>query len=221
MTTSSLPCTLCRMTVAALLAGLGCQAHAGESYGAIGLPGVMGGYAHELGPRMTLRADYATLGSRRLDGNEEGIYYKGRARFRRVGLFADYFPMSNGFRVSSGLTINHMKAQLDADLAGGSIDVGGTRYAVGPGAYFNARVRMPTVTPYLGIGWGHHRREAGWGVVADLGVSIGKAKVDVDTNLVQLGVAQADIDQEVRELRDAVDEFRVIPQASVGMSYRY
>lgn len=196
-------------------------ARAGEAYGAIGMPGLMGGYAQEFSPKVTLRADYATLGSRRVDGTEEGIYYRGRVKARRVGLFADYFPMSNGFRLTSGLTLNHMKVRLDSDFSGGTVNVGGMDYVVGSGAYINARVQMPRVTPYVGIGWGHHRREPGWGVVADLGVSIGKAKVDVDTNLASFGVPQADIDREIGELRDAARDIRVIPQASVGMSYRY
>lgn len=209
------------LSLSSLIAGLHGTARAGEAYGAIGIPGLMGGYAQEVSPRVTLRADYATLGSRQVDGTEEGIYYRGRAKARRVGLFADYFPMSNGFRITSGLTINHMKVKLNSDFSGGTVNVGGMDYVVGNGAYLNAQVQMPRVTPYLGIGWGHHRREPGWGVVADLGVSIGRAKVDVDTNLAAFGVPQTDIDREIRELRDAAHDIRVIPQASVGMSYRY
>ena len=42
--------------------------------------------------------------------------------------------------------------------------------------YFRAHVKIPRLTPYFGIGWGHQPQETGLGFVADVGVSIGKAK---------------------------------------------
>lgn len=222
MTTSALPGRRACPPALALLALLGCgHTCAGESYGAIGFPGAMGGYAHDVDERVVLRADYARLGSRRVDGAEEGIYYRGHAKFRRIGLFADFFPVGNGLRLTTGLTLNHMKMDLNSDLAGGTVNVGGVDYVVGQGAYFNVRVRMPRITPYLGIGWGHHRREAGWGLVADIGLSLGKPRLALDTNLDERGVAQADIARELGQLRDGLGQIRAIPQISVGMSYRY
>ena len=211
------------VALAALLAAaLQSSAHAGEAYGAVGIPGVMGGYAHTLNDRLALRADYASLGSHNKDGNREGINYKGKLKLARVGLFADYFPAAGGFRLTGGLTFNDMSLKLRSNMpAGSTINVGGTNYVANGNEYLNADVKIPRVTPYLGIGWGHHRREAGWGFIADAGVSIGKAKLDVDTNLATYGVSQADIDREVRDLRDDVAKVRVVPQLSLGMSYRF
>ena len=207
---------------AALTAALVSNAHAGEAYGALGIPGVMGGYAHTLNDRVALRADYASLGSHKKDGDREGINYKGKLKLARIGLFADYFPGSSGFRLTGGVTVNDMSLKLRSNMpAGSAITIGGQGYIATGNEYLNADVKIPKVTPYLGIGWGHHRREAGWGFIADVGVSIGKAKLDVDTNLASYGVQQSDIDREVEDLRDDVAKVRVIPQLSVGMSYRF
>lgn len=208
---------------AALLATLLDSAHAGEAYGAVGFPGVMAGYAHTVNDRLVLRADYASLGTHNKDGQREGIDYKGKLKLARVGLFADYFPgRGNGFRLTGGLTVNDMSLKLRSNLSAGStVNIGGTPYLVTGGEYLNANVKIPDVTPYIGIGWGHHRQEPGWGVVADLGVSIGKAKLDVDTNLASRGVPQPAIDQEIKDLKDDVAKVRVVPQFSLGMSYRF
>jgi len=199
------------------------QVMKGEVYTGLGFPGLMVGYAHAVDALVTARVDYASMGGRSRDGFEEGINYRGRARFARVGLFADYFPWNNGFRVTGGLTVNQMKVDLRADLQpGDTITVGDSTVTVpGSGYRFNVTVKVPPVTPYLGIGWGHHRREPGWGVIADLGASIGRAQVDIDTNLTEAGVSQADIDRETRELKDGVGKIRLVPQATLGISYRY
>ena len=58
----------------------------------------------------------------------------------------------------------------------------------------------------------------------DLGVSIGKAKVTVDQNLVENHpglISQADVDAETRQLKDDVGKLRVLPHLALGMSYRY
>ena len=70
----------------------------------------------------------------------------------------------------------------------------------------------------------HEPRETGFGFVADLGVSIGKAKVTVDQNLTENHpglISQADVDAETRDLKDKVGKLRILPHVAVGMSYRY
>ena len=190
-------------------------AHAGEAYVNVGFPGVMAGYAQAVTDLVTLRGDFATMGSRGQDGVEEGIEYKGTFKANRVGLFADYFPLGNSFRLTGGVTFNNVKIDLKSNFQGGTVDIGGTPVTVSNTDYFNVEVKFPKTTPYLGIGWGHLDQ------VADLGVSIGKAKVSIDTNLKDKGVTQADIDRETQELRDGVGKLRVLPQASLGVSYRY
>jgi hypothetical protein len=206
--------------------GLLCMAptsQAGEVYTGAGFPGLMLGYAQAVSDLVTLRADVATLGSRSKNGNQEGINYQGKLKSTRLGVFADYFPTGSDFRLTGGLTFNQMKVDLKSNFqAGQVVTIGNTTVVVpGSGYRFNVNIKMPAVTPYLGLGWGHKDVAQGWGFVADLGASIGQAKVDIDTNITDAGVSQADIDRETQELKDGVGKIRLIPQASIGLSYRY
>lgn len=200
-------------------------AHAGEAYVALGFPIVQVGYAHSVNQQLGLRADFGTSGSYNHNGAEEGIDYKGKLNLHRVGLFADYFPFSGGFRLTGGMTLNTAELKLNSKLTPGqSVMIGDQTYTTNGSEYLNVQVKMPKVMPYVGIGWGHQAGDAGWGFVADLGVSIGRAKLSYQTNLIEKSggaVTQADIDKEVSELRDGVGKVRVLPQVSLGVSYKF
>lgn len=210
----------------ALLAGLSAPtAHAGESYANVGVPGLMLGYAHSLNSQWGLRGDVATVGSLNREFTESGITYQGTIKSQRLGLFADYFPMQGGFRLSSGLTFNRTRLSLKSQFDGSTpVTVGSQTLVPTAADYFNAELKFPRVMPYLGVGWGHQARGSGLGFVADLGVMIGKAKLTTTQNLVANHpgvVTQADVDAQTQKLRDDVGDIRFIPQLSVGVSYRY
>lgn len=195
------------------------SAHSFEMYGKVGLPGVIFGVAQSVHPKLTLRADAATLGSHSDNGTKEGIDYQGELRADRVGLFADWFVASGGFRLTGGVTFNDARIELTGRGNGGFIQIGDDIYVVGPGESLDVSVRFPRATPYVGIGYGHQPSGTGWGFVFDLGASIGRATVTASTNIP--GVTQADLDRELEELRDSVGKVRAIPQLSVGVNYRF
>lgn len=202
-------------------------AHAGEFYGALGLPGATLGYAHTVNASLGLRVDASTTGSHNKNGKESGIDYQGKAKYNRVGLFADYFPFTGRFRFTGGLTLNDAKLDLKSHFDGVTpVTVNGLTITPTSADYFNAQVSFPKVTPYLGIGWGHQSSEPGLGFVGDVGVSIGRAKLKTENNLVgrQFGsvtITQADVDAQTQDLRDGVGKVRFLPQLNLGLSYRY
>ncbi|MFW9617145.1 hypothetical protein [Aquabacterium sp.] len=200
-------------------------AQAGEAYLALGFPIVQVGYAHSVNQQLGLRADFGTSGTFSKDGMEEGIDYKGDLNLHRVGLFADYFPFSGGFRLTGGVTLNKAELKLNSNLVNGrNVTIGDQSYTPDGSEYLNVQVKMPAVMPYIGIGWGHQASEKGWGFVADLGVSVGKATLDYQTNLIAKSggtITQADVDKEVSELRDSVGKVTVLPQISLGVSYKF
>lgn len=214
-----------KLLIALALAG-GCVAgaQAGEAYAGVGLPGVMVGYAHTISPTISVRGDFATHGSRNERRTEEGVTYDTKIGFNRVGLFADWF-VAGGFRLVGGLTFNQLTAKLSAKGDGVTqFTIGGATFTSDPDDRMDVKVTYPKTTPYLGIGYGHHGQEAGWGFLADIGASIGKARVSethsgpsFDNGL----VTQADVDQETEEIRDGVGKVRFIPQVSIGVSYRF
>lgn len=198
------------------------QTQAHEVYGGIGMPGVMLGYAHSLNPWTTARADYATLGTHTSSGVEEGINYNTQLKASRLGVFVDWFPVQNNFRLSAGLSSNQFKIDLTGGSSGSSITIGNTSYALQPGDRFNVQVKFPSTTPYLGLGWGHRAADQGWGMHADLGAMIGKAKVNTSlSGALAAQVSQTDLDAETQQIRDGVGKVRFIPQLTIGGSYRF
>lgn len=194
---------------------------AGAIYGGIGLPGLIVGYAHPLNQRITLRGDVASSGQWSRDAEQDGLAYEGSLRFNRLALLADY-RISPLFRLTAGVTFNDMRVRLQARGTGQMVEIGDTAVVLSPADRLQASVRMPRVTPYLGLGLGHHApARPGWNMVADLGLSVGRPKVSGGLSGPAAAVVpQSEVDAELRQLRDKVST-GFVPQLSVGASYRY
>ncbi|MGC4061218.1 MAG: hypothetical protein QM749_10410 [Aquabacterium sp.] len=201
----------------------GAMAGNGESYVGVGLPGLVVGYAYSVNQQLGLRADAGYTGRIRKEDAASGVEFEGKAKYDRVGLFGDYFPFSGGFRITGGVTINRATLELKSRFDGAtSVNVNGKTVTPASSDYFNVKARYPTVMPYIGVGYGHDKASAGLGLVADLGVSIGRVKYSRDTNLVgQYGITDADIDAKLDAVDDSIGRLVVLPSASLGMSYRY
>lgn len=209
-----------RQLLVLMFLGVAGAATAGEVYLNFGLPGVGIGYAQPLSPSLTLRGDYSTLGKHRSSEVEEGIDYDGSAQIGRAGLFADWFVLG-GLRLTGGLTFNTVKLDLRATGSGGTIEIGDTTYTMTADDRFEVRIKYPSTTPYVGIGYGH-QMSTGLGFVFDLGASIGTAKLTARASGPNLdAVSQDDIDAETAELRDGVGKFKFLPQISLGLNYRF
>jgi hypothetical protein len=202
-------------------AALSTAAQAGEVYTKFGIPGLMLGYSQPIGPLFGLRADYATVGTRKDRRTEDGIDYDSTLKLNRAALLADWFPFAGSFRLTTGLTANQYKLDMLATGAGGSITIGNNTYTTTAQDQFRVQVKFPSSTPYLGFGWGHGNG-SGLRFAFDIGAKIGKATVDYSLSgpLAQR-VTQADIDLELQQLRDGVGKVRAIPQITLGLGYSF
>ena len=202
--------------------GLLPQAQAGEVYANVGLPGIGLGYAHPIDSRFTVRADFMTLGSRSKSTTEEGIRYDGRYKLQRLAVLGDWFPFGGSFRLTGGLSSNQYKVTLDATGENGSLTIGDRTYTTTTADGLKVEVKFPSVTPYLGIGWGH-QSASGWRFGADIGALVGRAKVNATVRgaLASEPDIQANLDKELAELRDGVGKVRAIPQISFTVGYSF
>lgn len=209
----------------ALVAGLACAGatQAAGVYAGVGVPGVVLGFALPVSSNVTLRTDFATVGTRTATRVESGISYDARLKSDRIGAFVDWFPFSGRFRLTAGVTSNDMKAQLGAFGAGKVVSIGNNSYTLQATDRFDADIVFPRNTPYLGIGWGHRGGATGLGFHADIGVSIGRPAVTtrVSGNLALAPTIAADVQQEEAELRDKVRRLRAVPQITLGADYRF
>lgn len=199
-------------------------ANAQDVYMGVGLPGLVTvGYASPINANWGWRAQYAGGLNEKLSGYKDDIRVTGSIKSESVGVFADWFPVSgSGFRVVGGLSVNDMVGQLNAQ-GEGVVSINGVNVNMG-GQFFKVAVKLPSVTPYLGIGYGHHRAEKGLGFYADAGVLIGKLKTKTSTSLVANGlVTQADVDAQARQWRSSAKGAgrSLMPSVSLGVVYRF
>jgi hypothetical protein len=126
-----------------------------------------------------------------------------------LNLLADWYPTDNSFRVTGGITFNNSKVKISGS---GSVDgVAATD--------INSEVKVSdTIAPYLGVGYGTRPKDAkGWGFSLDLGVSFNNPKV----SLTATGVSQANIDNQIKKVEDALKSFKTLPVFGIGVSYSF
>jgi hypothetical protein len=197
------------------------SAQAGDIYGGIGFPNYSLGYAQTMSDALGLRAEYSGGTNISKNGVRDGINFVGNFKSQMVGGFADWHPMDGGFRLTSGITFNDTKFTLQA--TGSTTSTINGKPVNLSGETFNVNVIYPSVTPYLGMGYGFKPNSGkGWGFYTDAGVTIGKFKADVSTSIVgKQGVTQADVDAQTATLRDGLNKLSVFPKFSVGASYSF
>jgi hypothetical protein len=211
-----------QLVLLAMLAVWTCSSQAQDFYLGLGLPGLYTlGYAHPMGSSWGLRGEYAGGLSKETSGTDNGVTYIGSFKFSRAGAYADWFPFSGGFRFVGGLTANDVYIDIGAVGTGNATINGKTVSMVGN--YFNMRLKYPTATPYLGVGYGHKALDSkGLGFYADVGMTYGSFTADVSTNLVgQNGITQADVDSQKQSMNDSLGSYKWLPSVSLGLVYRY
>lgn len=224
--------SLCRLSgsiratlAAAALCSIAHGASAAEVYLQGGFIGTGIGIAQPLDENFAVRADVLTLGgSRKGDYDEEGIRYQGTLKASRAAVFGDWFVTGGGFRLSAGVGVHQAKLDLTVRGAGQQVTIGTQTVTLTASDRYDVKIEYPRVMPYLGLGYGHHRAEPGWGFVFDVGAFIGRAKVTGQASgagFTASGLTQADVDLEVRQIEENLGDLRVLPQLTFGASYRF
>lgn len=203
-------------------------AGAEEVYLNAGLPLLSVGIGHPIGNGFALRAEAGVTPPVDRNTTTQGIPYSTNIKYNRAAVFGDYFVFSGGFRLTGGLTLNNAKATLTSKFDGNTaININGYWVTPASGDYFNAVARYPSVMPYLGLGWGHNAHaDSGFGLTLDVGASIGKPRLDTQTNMVGqtyggYTLTQTDVDAKAQDVRASVEKVHFLPQVSAGLSYTY
>src|SRR5690606_31124230 len=148
---------LCIAALAASALMTAGSASAQQVYGKAGFLGAGLGYAYGVNSSLTIRTDVTTAGSFSHDGSSDDFDYTGKLRNNVATAYADWFPFNNVFRLSAGLGVRDTRINAHArPNSAGTITIGDTTVGYGPGDYAKAKAEMPTVAPYLGLGWGHN-----------------------------------------------------------------
>jgi hypothetical protein len=215
--------------VASLMAlGLMGEARAQSVYAGVGSTGLNVGAGWVPNEVFGARIEVGWLPRYDRSFSEDGIDYFGTVRGVRGALLFDWHVARGGFRVTAGVSGNDYRGQFTGVPAlGRTLSVGGAEVTLGPADQYAVQIKLPALMGYWGIGWGHTRAR-GWGVHADLGVLVGSPRVrgsltpQLADQIAQLGLdPQAELNRELRTVRDAVDRIAVYPILAVGVSYRW
>jgi hypothetical protein len=135
----------------------------------------------------------------------------------------DWSPNQDNWFVTGGLTLNNHSFKLKSKAADALTINGQT--VVFTNETFNVDFSLPKITPYIGVRYVLKPfNNKGWEGYAELGMILSKMDSDVSVSQTLIDSAQvsdSDIQAEVRALRKSIYKWDVVPNALVGLSYRY
>jgi len=203
----------------ALLSVSAATAIASETYVGIGTTGFEVGYGQKLSETSGIRID-AEFFSYKRNFSTNNTDYNAKLKFGNAGVFYDYF-VGETFRLTGGALIGKRKLDGAGRPTGGVININGTNYPAA-GESLTLDARFPTVSPYLGLGWGHKQISSGPAFFFDLGTAVGRPKVKLTATPGLVAAAgQRNIDAEERAAQDKANKLRVFPVVKLGFGYSF
>lgn len=211
----------------ALVAGLAAcaapLAQASEVYGQLGTEGLGIGYGYALNSMTNVRAEFNGI-SVPYDFQAGGLQYDTRLNLYHGGLYADFFPAPSvlSFRLTAGVLIGGDNLDGTASAMNGTYTINGIAYPT-QGEQLNAKVTLPTLRPYIGIGFGHSPiGKKGWSMFCDAGVAYGNPHVELDVPAnIAAEAGQANVNAEQQALQNEANKLRFYPIVKIGVSYRF
>ena len=162
---------------------------------------------------------FKSVGASKTHGG--GKYFETNTQ-QRLGLFVDWSPNQNNWALTGGVTLNNHHFRMQAKTSD-SLLINGTASSF-TGQVFNIDYSLPKVTPYVGVRYAYKaNNEKGWEGFAEMGAVVSKldADVDISKNLYTTDQQKNDVQAEVNTIRQSIYKWGVVPNALVGLSYRY
>ena len=197
-------------------------AHAVEVYGGVGTEGITGGVGYSFESHDNFRVEFSGF-SLSHSFNAGDLHYDGNLKLAHAGLYVDAFPLPSfvGFRVTTGLLIGSDSLSGDAQSMNGTYTLNGVTVPAN-GETITAKAKLPTVRPYLGIGYGHNPLNKGLSVAFDAGVAFGKPHVDFNVPAdIAAAAGQQNVNAEEQSLQSKANNFKVYPIVKIALVYRF
>ena len=164
--------------------------------------------------------------------NESGVDYTYQLDLLTAGVLVDYYPMSGSeFRVTGGVYYNGNELEMCGQFDGttGNININGTPYTTADIGKLNGKIDFDEIAPYIGIGWGNAVKNSGLSFSVDVGIMYqGEPNVELKATALNplLTVAQTDIinnniKAEELDLANELDDYKIYPVISVGVTYTF
>lgn len=157
------------------------------------------------------------------DAEESGIEYDFDLVWDSLSLAVDFHPMRNPLRLTAGVLRNDNRLEA-VSRSVGNITVGNTTYTPAEIGTLTGQVAFDDTAPFVGVGWDWSRKKARFGVSFDIGVvQQGSPQVSLIADGAMVGdpVFAADVAAEEAELADSLEDFDLLPFATLGLVFRF
>jgi hypothetical protein len=208
------------MTFLALAAAQSAQAV--DVYGGVGTTGFLVGIENHYSDSLGVRADLNAVSLSRSESDSSATY-QGNLHLAALGVFGDYHPWGNGFRVSAGALIGDSYLNGTAVTSNGAFTLNGIQVSA-PGETLTANVRLPSVRPVLGIGWGHAPTATGTFMQFDLGVAYGRPNTTLVASpglVAAAAAAGTSVAAEQALLQSKVNDYKLFPIARAALGWAW
>lgn len=145
---------------------------------------------------------------------ESGVTYDFDFERRSASILVDWRPTGGTFFTSAGLLYNGNK--LEASIVNsGNVTIGGTVYN---NPNLSGEITFDKLAPYLGAGWNWMFAQNRLSLVLELGALYqGRPHVSLRSST----VSQSDLEREERELEDDLKDYKLYPNVSFAVGYRF
>ncbi|MCR4337996.1 MAG: hypothetical protein NUV91_09360 [Candidatus Omnitrophica bacterium] len=158
------------------------------------------------------------------DATKSDVKYDLDLNLLNFSALLDWFPLDNGFRLSTGVIINQNEIDATARRES-SYTVGNSTYTSAEVGTLTGHIDFNEAAPYVGLGWGTpFGKTSNWSVMFDLGVMFqGSPDVDLGATGTLAGNAafEADLQREEDDFEDDLAIFQFYPVVSIGIAYRF
>lgn len=207
------------------------QAEAGRHGIDVGVAAVVG----TLGPGLALTLPINSMLNARIYGaglkfglnaKDDDLDYDGDLTLGGIGPLLDYHPFSNGLRASAGFlyVFNEFDGTARCDQAGCA--VGDAANIIQSGDRVDGNVDYSGFAPYVGLGWGNAVAKSGrWSFSFDVGALFtGGPDVSVKCRaaiMASQAACQSEADNERKDLKDEIGNYKIYPVVSLGVGLRF
>lgn len=155
--------------------------------------------------------------------SETDIDYDAKLQLGGYGVFADFHPWKNNFRISAGFLRNRNKIDLTG-IPTQDVTIGDNTYTPAQVGQLDGTIRFKENTPYLGIGYGNaakgdHRVR----FLLDVGVIQQGAGTATLTSSSPVAPPELldDLSQEEADIEDSIKDYKLWPIIALGVSIRF
>ena len=188
----------------------------------VGTMGIGADVSRSIVPRVLNLRVGASFFSYSADITQSGIDYSGEMKLGAIPIALDVFPFKNWFRIGGGVAVNLNQIEGTGLPNTGTITIGDVQYTPQDIGQVEGKLKFNRAAPYLGFGFNNPiKRKGRVGFFTDFGFMYhGTPKPSLTTTKSIPGL-QTEIDQELQNINQDIQDYKIFPVIQFGLSVRF